>query len=55
MNERDQISFIPVKIFRVVTLFIDVIGDQRFGGPFCLHLQGEINDGIVILLDQLLM
>jgi hypothetical protein len=23
----------------------DVVGNQRFGGPYSLHVQGEIEDG----------
>jgi len=30
-----------VEVFWVVTLCSLVVGDQRFGGPCCTHLQGE--------------
>jgi len=33
---------IQVKIFWVVTLCSIVVGHQWFGGPSCLHLQGEV-------------
>jgi hypothetical protein len=32
---------LQVMIFWVVTPCSDVVGCQRFGGPCCLHLQGE--------------
>jgi hypothetical protein len=32
---------IQVEVFWVVTTCNVVVGYQRFGGPFCLHLQGE--------------
>jgi len=30
-----------VAVFSVVTPCTDVVGYRRFGGPCCLHLQGE--------------
>jgi hypothetical protein len=33
---------IQVEVFRVVTPCSVVVGYQRFGGPYCLHLQGII-------------
>jgi hypothetical protein len=33
---------IQVAVFWVVTLCTDVAGFKRFGGPPCLHLQGEV-------------
>jgi hypothetical protein len=30
------------EVFRMVTLCSNVVGYQRFGGPCCLHLQGEV-------------
>jgi len=29
-------------VFWVVTPCSDVVGYQRYGGPCCLHLQGEV-------------
>jgi hypothetical protein len=34
---------IQVEVFRVVKPCSVVVGYQRFGGPCCLHLQGEAN------------
>jgi hypothetical protein len=34
---------IHVMVLLVITLYSDVEGYQRFGGPCCLHLQGEMN------------
>jgi hypothetical protein len=31
-----------VEVFRVVTPCSGVVGYQRFGGGYCLHLQGEV-------------
>jgi hypothetical protein len=36
---------IQVVVFWVVTPCSDVIGYQRFGGPCCLHRQGEVVNG----------
>jgi hypothetical protein len=33
-----------VEIFWVMTPCCDVVGYHCFGGPCCLHLQGEVND-----------
>jgi hypothetical protein len=35
------VMFLQVEVFWVVTPCIDVVGYQRFRGPYCLHLQGE--------------
>jgi hypothetical protein len=32
---------IQVEAFSVVKTFSVVVGYQPFGGPYCLHLQGE--------------
>jgi hypothetical protein len=32
-----------VDVFWVMTLCSVVVGYQRFGGPCCLHLQGEVD------------
>jgi hypothetical protein len=37
-----QSSLSPVAVFWVVTPCSDVIRYERFGGPCCLHLQGEV-------------
>jgi len=34
---------IQIEVFWVVTPCSDVVRCQRFGGPCCLHLQGEDN------------
>jgi hypothetical protein len=36
-----------VEVIWVVTLYSVVVGFQRFGGPFCLHLQGEDRGSMV--------
>jgi len=36
-----------VVVFWVVTLCSDVVRQQRFGGPYCRHLQVLRNDGIL--------
>jgi len=33
---------IKVKVFWAATPCNVVVGHQRFGGPCCLHLQGEV-------------
>jgi hypothetical protein len=33
-----------VAVLRVVTPCSVVVGYQRFGGPYCLYLQGEVAD-----------
>jgi hypothetical protein len=38
---RHLVYIIQVKVFWVVTSCSVVVGYQRFGGPCCLHLQGE--------------
>jgi hypothetical protein len=35
---------IQVVVFWVMTPCSDVVGYQRFGGPCCLHLQGEVSE-----------
>jgi len=37
---------VHVMVFWVVTPCSDVVGFQRFGGPCCLHPQGEVNDTV---------
>jgi hypothetical protein len=37
------------EFFRVMTPCNVVIGDQRFGGPWCLHLQGEVEGNTNII------
>jgi len=32
-----------IVVFWVVTRCSVVVGYRRFGGPFCLHLRGEVN------------
>jgi len=39
------IEVIQVVVFLVLTLWSDVVGYQCFGGPCCLHLQGEESGG----------
>jgi hypothetical protein len=34
---------IQVAVFWVMTPCSDVVGYRRFGGPYCLHLQGEFS------------
>jgi hypothetical protein len=34
---------IQVAVFWVMTLCGDVAGYRRFGGPYCLYLQGEVS------------
>jgi hypothetical protein len=34
---------LPAVVFWVMTPCSDVVGHQRFGGPCCLHLQGEVD------------
>jgi hypothetical protein len=45
-----------VDVFWVVTPCIAAVGYQRFGGPWYLHLQGEVNGaleaGTNILVDE---
>jgi hypothetical protein len=43
---------ILVEVFWVVTPCSVVVGYQRFGGPFCLHLQGEVEDGGSTILQK---
>jgi hypothetical protein len=43
-----KIYWLQVEVFCVQTPFSDVVGYQRFGGPCCLHLQGEITIFIVV-------
>jgi hypothetical protein len=33
-------------VFWVLILCRDVVGYQHFGGPCCLHLQGEVNGAL---------
>jgi len=35
----------PIPVFWVVAPCSMVAGYQRFGGPYCLHLQGEVKMG----------
>jgi hypothetical protein len=35
---------IQVKVFWVVMLSGPAVGYQHFGGPYCLHLQGEVHN-----------
>jgi hypothetical protein len=37
-----RVMKIHVTVFWVVTLYSDVVGYHRFGGPCSLHLQGEV-------------
>jgi len=39
---------IEVVVFRVLAPCNDVVGYQCFGGPCCLHLQGEVNIEIMV-------
>jgi hypothetical protein len=42
---------IQVVVFGVVTPCSDVVGYQRFGGPCCVHLQGEVS-GLQVTLQM---
>jgi len=35
---------IQVAYFCFMTPYSDVVGHQRFGGPYSIHLQGEVFD-----------
>jgi hypothetical protein len=37
------VTKIRVEVFWVMTPCSDVVGYRRFGGPYCLYLQGEVN------------
>jgi hypothetical protein len=45
MYRHNEISyFLKSRSSGLLTLCSVVVGHQRFGEPFCLHLQGEVND-----------
>jgi len=33
-----------VEVFWFVTLYSDVVGYQRFRGPYCLYIQSQVGD-----------
>jgi hypothetical protein len=42
---------VQVLIFWVFTSYSDEVEYERFGGPCCLHLQGEDEDHVMVFLD----
>jgi len=40
---------IEANVFLVMMSYIDVVGYQCFIGPCCLHLQGEVVNGFIIV------
>jgi len=45
-----MVTKIQVAVFWVVTMCSVVLEYQHFKGPCCLHLQGEVNGAVLVLV-----